>query len=181
VAKLPEILPLIPSREGLAAMLSLDPVDVLAGAFHPQAVSCGLPFTFIPLRSLEAVKRARLKRELWERELSASEAHLVFVFALEAEAAAHQVRARMFAPGLSVAEDPACGSGCAALGGYLGMRDAMADGTLRWTIEQGYEMGRPSLLHVECDKRGGAITGIRVGGHSVMVCEGSISLGTDVC
>ncbi len=172
VAKLPEILPLRATREALAAMLSVEPADVLDAAFHPQAVSCGLPFTFIPLRSLDAVTRARLKTELWERELSATEAHLVFVFALEAEAPAHQVRARMFAPGLSVAEDPACGSGCAALGGYLGMRDATADGTLRWVVEQGYEMGRPSLLHVECDKRGGVITGIRVGGSSVMVCEG---------
>lgn len=176
VAKLPEILPLRPSSETLAAMLSLEPEEVLDGPFHPQAVSCGLPFTYIPLRSLDAVRRARLRPDRWEEALSRSDAHMVFVFALEAEDPAHQVRARMFAPGLSVAEDPACGSGCAALGGYLGMRDATSEGTLRWTIEQGYEMGRPSLLHVECDKRGGAITGIRVGGRSVMVCEGVIRL-----
>ena len=56
------------------------------------------------------------------------------------------------------------------------MRDATADGMLQWTIEQGYEMGRPSLLYVECDKRGGAITGVRVGGSSVLVCEGVIHL-----
>ncbi len=177
VAKLPEILPVLPTREALAAMLSLDPEDLLEeGDVRSQALSCGLPFTFIPLRGLDAVRRARLTKDLWEKALSRSEAHLVFVFAMEAEDACHQVRARMFAPGLSVPEDPACGSGCAALGGYLGMRDATADGTLQWTIEQGYEMGRPSLLHVECDKLGGVITGIRVGGSSVLVCEGVIHL-----
>ncbi len=174
VAKLPEVLPLGPAPRELAAMLSLDPDDVLTGALAPQAVSCGLPFTIIPLRNLEAVKRARFRTDLWERLLAGSEVHLVFVFGLEAEDPTHQVHARMFAPGVSIAEDPACGSGCAALGGYLGMRDPSASGTLRWVVEQGYEMGRPSILHVECDKRDGAITAIRVGGSSVLVCQGEL-------
>ncbi|HEX4934067.1 MAG TPA: PhzF family phenazine biosynthesis protein, partial [Gemmatimonadaceae bacterium] len=131
VAKLPEVLPPAPSVETLAEMLSLGPDDVLGGAFHPQAVSCGLPFTFVPLRDRQAVRRARLRLDLWEAALGQSAAHMVMVFALDAEDRAHQVRARMFAPGASVPEDPATGSACAALGGYLGMRDATATGTLR--------------------------------------------------
>jgi trans-2,3-dihydro-3-hydroxyanthranilate isomerase len=78
----------------------------------------------------------------------------------------------MFGPSVSVAEDPATGSAVAALGGYLAARDPRAEGTLSWTIEQGFEMGRPSLLHVEADKRDGAITAVRVGGASVMMSEG---------
>jgi trans-2,3-dihydro-3-hydroxyanthranilate isomerase len=174
VAKLPEVLPLRPTSSELAAMLSLEPEEVLTGAMAPQPVSCGLPYTVIPLRSLDAVRRARFRTDLWERALAGSDVHLVFVFALEAEDPAHQVHARMFAPGVSIAEDPACGSGCSALGGYLGMRDTTANGTLRWAVEQGYEMGRPSLLNVECEKRDGVITAIRVGGNSVMVCQGEI-------
>jgi trans-2,3-dihydro-3-hydroxyanthranilate isomerase len=77
----------------------------------------------------------------------------------------------MFAPGVGVPEDPATGSACAALGGYLAKRDSR-DGTLRWIVEQGYEMGRPSLLEVEVDRHGGEVTGVRVGGASVLVCEG---------
>ena len=174
VAKLPETLPLRSASRELAAMLSLDPEEVLTGTLAPQPVSCGLFFTVIPLRSLEAVQRARFRTDLWESALAGSEAHLVFVFALEAEDPAHQVHARMFAPGVSIPEDPACGSGCAALGGYLGMRDPSPNGTLRWVVEQGYEIGRPSILHVECDKREGAITAIRVGGSSVLVCQGEL-------
>lgn len=174
VAKLPEVLPPSPPAEVLAPMLSLGTDDLVGGAFHPQAVSCGLPFTFVPLRSRDAVRRAKLRLDLWEGALAASPANMVMVFALDAEDPAHQVRARMFAPGVAVPEDPATGSACAALGGYLGMRDAIADGTLRWIVEQGYEMGRPSLLHVSCDKAKGAITGIRVGGASVLVCSGTI-------
>jgi trans-2,3-dihydro-3-hydroxyanthranilate isomerase len=95
---------------------------------------------------------------------------------MDAEEAGHDVRARMFGPSVNVSEDPATGSACAALGGYLGMRDERRDGMLTWVVEQGYEMGRPSVLHIECDKAGGAVTGVRVGGESVMVCEGQISL-----
>ncbi|MFP5355840.1 MAG: PhzF family phenazine biosynthesis protein [Gemmatimonadota bacterium] len=174
VAKLPEVLPPSPPAEVLAPMLSLGTDDLVGGAFHTQAVSCGLPFTFVPVRTRDAVRRATLRLDLWEGTLAASPANMVMVFALDAEDPAHQVRARMFAPGVAVPEDLATGSACAALGGYLGMRDAAADGTLRWIVEQGYEMGRPSLLHVSCDKAQGAITGIRVGGASVLVCSGTI-------
>jgi trans-2,3-dihydro-3-hydroxyanthranilate isomerase len=37
-------------------------------------------------------------------------------------------------------------------------------------------MGRPSLLDVEVDKRGGAITAVRVGGNSVLVSKGEFFL-----
>ena len=78
----------------------------------------------------------------------------------------------MFAPGIGVPEDPATGSACVALGGYLAARDPRFDGTLRWVVEQGFEMGRPSILEVEADKKAGRITAARVGGQTVLVCEG---------
>ena len=46
----------------------------------------------------------------------------------------------------------------------------------RLVIEQGYEMGRPSLLHVACDKRDGTIAAVRVGGAAVLVSSGTIRL-----
>ncbi len=175
VAKLPEVLPPIPTRESLAPMLSLDVDDLLDGAFHPQAVSCGVPFSFVPVRSRDAVRRAKLRLDRWEELLASHPSNMVMVFALDAEDPAHDVRARMFGPGAGVPEDPATGSACAALGGYLGMRDPRRDGTLRWIAEQGYEMGRPSQLEIETDKAAGAITAVRVGGRSVMMCEGTLT------
>jgi trans-2,3-dihydro-3-hydroxyanthranilate isomerase len=174
VAQLPEVLPPLPERETLARMLSLETRDLMDGDFRPQAVSCGLPFSFVPLRDREAVGRARLRVDAWKDALAHSPAHMVMVFAMDAEHANHDVRARMFAPGASVAEDPATGSACAALGGYLAQRDARRDGTLRWQVEQGYEMGRPSLLEVEVDKAAGATTAVRVGGASVLMTSGSL-------
>lgn len=176
VAKLPEVLPPIPPRESLAPMLSLEVDDLLDGAFHPQAVSCGVPFSFVPVRSRDAVRRAKLRLDRWEELLAPHPFNMVMVFALDAEDPAHDVRARMFGPGAGVPEDPATGSACAALGGYLGMRDPRRDGTLRWIAEQGYEMGRPSQLEIETDKAAGAITAVRVGGRSVMMCEGALEV-----
>jgi trans-2,3-dihydro-3-hydroxyanthranilate isomerase len=176
VARLPEVLPPLPPRARLAAMLSLHADDLLDGEFHPQAVSCGLPFSFIPLRNRDAVRRAKLNVPMWEEILAPLAHHMVMLFAMDPEESGHDVRARMFGPGSGVPEDPATGSACAALGGYLAIRDPRRDGTLHWIVEQGYEMGRPSILEIETDKTAGEITGVRVGGSSVMMCEGRIRL-----
>jgi trans-2,3-dihydro-3-hydroxyanthranilate isomerase len=176
VAKLPETGPTPPSAAVLAEMLSLDPDDILHEVFGPDAVSCGLPFLFVPVVDRLAVARARVRLDVWERVLAGYCTREIFVFAFDPERPGSDIRGRMFAPGLNVPEDPATGSACAALGGYLGMRSAQTDGTLRWVVEQGFEMGRPSMLEVETDKAGGAVTGVRVGGRSVVVCEGTITL-----
>jgi trans-2,3-dihydro-3-hydroxyanthranilate isomerase len=176
VAKLPEVGPALPPNALLAEVLGLEEGDLLTGDSGPEVVSCGVPFTFVPLRSRDAVRRAKLRLDAWERVISRHPGHMLFFFARDAEEPGHDIRARMFGPGVSVAEDPATGSACAALGGYLGSRDPLADGTLRWVVEQGYEMGRPSQVHIETDKRGGQITAVRVGGESVLVCEGTIQV-----
>lgn len=176
VAKLPEIGPPVPTRETLAEMLSLDAKDLLGGHFAPQAVSCGLPFLFVPLKDRDAVKRSRIRVEQWERTLGRAWASMIMVFSRDPEREGSDIRARMYAPGISVPEDPATGSACAALGGYLAARDARQDGTLRWVVEQGFEMGRPSIIQVEVDKKEGHIEAVRVGGASVLMSEGTIEV-----
>jgi trans-2,3-dihydro-3-hydroxyanthranilate isomerase len=175
-AKLPEVGPPPPPRETLAAMLGLAAGDLLDGSTPPQSVSCGTPFLFVPLRDRATVGRARIRGDLWETALAGYVTGKVFLFAMDAEYPGHHVRARMFAPGIGVPEDPATGSACAALAGYLAARVPRQDGTLQWIVEQGFEMGRPSILEVEADKEGGRITASRVGGQTVVVCEGAMEL-----
>jgi trans-2,3-dihydro-3-hydroxyanthranilate isomerase len=177
VAKLPEVGPTPPSAAELAEMLSLAPDDVLAGAEDfPQGFSCGNPFLFIPLRNRDALRRARLRIDIWEEVLLAGWAREVFLMCREPELPGSHLRARMFAADLGIGEDPATGGAVSALGGYLGIRAPERDGTLKWVVEQGFEMGRPSLLHLEVDKKDGEITGVRVGGSSVMVSEGTMEV-----
>jgi trans-2,3-dihydro-3-hydroxyanthranilate isomerase len=149
---------------------------VLSDRLHPQALSCGLPFAFIPLRDRHAVARARLNLERWERLLRGTWADNVFVMSLDGQLPSSDVHARMFGPTVNVPEDPATGSACAALGGYLAMRALDHNGTLRWVVEQGFEMGRPSILDVEADVTDGRITAVRVGGASVLVMEGTLTI-----
>ncbi len=172
VAQLPEVGPPPPAAGDLARVLGLGAADVLDGAVGPQAVSCGVPFLFVPVRDRAALARARVRLDEFERLLRDYWTSKVFLFCDEPELKGSHYRARMFAPTIGVPEDPATGSACVAFGGYLARRDRRADGTLRWVVEQGFEMGRPSLLEVEVDKRGGAITAVRVGGDSVLVSKG---------
>ena len=178
VAKLPEAGPPPPSREVLADVLGLAVEDLLGGDWSPQGFTCGLPFLFVPLRDLAVVERARIRVERWERSLRDAWAPEVFVFARGGERPGTDYHARMFAPGLSVPEDPATGSACAAFAGYLAPRDARheKDGIVRWIVEQGFEMGRPSMLEVEAELAAGKLTAVRVGGASVLVSEGTMSI-----
>ncbi len=171
-AQLPVFGPPPPGKAELARLLSLEVEALAAGPLDPQAVSCGVPFTFIPLRDREALGRARLDVAEWQRLLKDFWAPHVYCLALDPELDGYDLRVRMFAPAMGIVEDPATGAAATALAGYLGSREAQPDGTLRWVVEQGFEMGRPSLLEVEADKRDGEIVAVRVGGKCVMVSEG---------
>jgi len=173
VAMLPRVSKSPVSRETLASMLSLDTNDLLDGDYAPQGVSCGLPFLLVPLRDRKAVARSRLRLEPWEQSLKGKEHEMVMVFAADGERPGSDMHARMYGPSVNVIEDPATGSACACLAGYLAAR-APRDGTLRWVVEQGFEMGRPSIIHIEADKANGNITAVRVGGNTVLVAKGEL-------
>jgi trans-2,3-dihydro-3-hydroxyanthranilate isomerase len=175
VAKLPEVGPPPPGRTHLAEMLSLDPSDILGGMTAPQAISCGFPFLMVPLRDLDAVRRARVRMDQWDSALKAYWAPDVMVFARDPEREG-VMRARVFVPGQGIIEDPATGSAVAALGGYLGMREGAASGNFAYVVEQGFEIKRPSVLELEVDKSGGEISAVRVGGSAVMVSEGMMEI-----
>ncbi len=173
-AKMPELGPPVPSRSMLAKMLGLVTDDIMATSERPQAVSCGLPFLIVPLTSIKAVSHARVNLERWEETLANAWASMIWVYAADPETAERHYRARMFAPGISVPEDPATGSAGVTFAGYLAARARTRTGTLAWTIDQGVEMGRPSRLEIEADKADGAITALRVGGQAVLVSEGTM-------
>lgn len=172
VAQLPVVGPPPPSAADLARCLGLDAADVRTGEWGPEGRSCGTPFLMVPVRDRKALARARPNLDAWNSVLGAYWTNKVFFFCGEPELDGSHYRARMFAPTIGVPEDPATGSACAGFAGYLADRDKRKDGTLRWRVEQGFEMGRPSLLDLEADKKTGAVTGVRVGGNSVLVSKG---------
>lgn len=175
-AKMPEVGPSVPTLNTMAEILSLQASDLVGGAMSPQAVSCGYPFLLVPIKTVDAVTRARIRVDLWEQTLRRSWAPEIFLAARDPERGENHWHARMFAPGINVPEDPATGSAVAAFGGWLAMKEAKADGDFAWTVSQGVEMGRPSLLEVRASKRAGAVTAVQVSGRAVLTGEGRLRL-----
>ena len=161
----------------IADILSLNPEDIRQDDFMPEALSCGIPYLFVPLKDWQSLSRIHFNQELWQKMLADTWASSLYVFSFVNSGKSH-FRARMFAPGLGITEDPATGSAAAAFVGYLARRLSAKSGQWHWRIEQGIEMGRPSLLEIRLEKQADNITTIGVGGASVLVSEGVMEVPT---
>jgi trans-2,3-dihydro-3-hydroxyanthranilate isomerase len=148
-------------RERCAAMLGFQS-DRLVANVPCELLSAGNPMIFVAVDSPATVDRARLDSAVFEQIVKdRSTPTCVFVFA-PTETGAYS---RMFGPQLGVVEDPATGSATGPLALFM-MKYGLArsgDGT-RFVCEQGTQMGRRSLLHVNVHGEMGA-GGIEVGGH----------------
>ena len=163
-----------PDGGRVAAALSLEPADLLDCWF----ASVGLPFCFVHVASRAAVDRACLERSVWRDSIANGWSPHLYFFAgdLGGEARDAKLYARMFAPALGLEEDPATGSGAAALAGTLAARahgDGM-DADVALDIEQGVAMGRPSRIHASATKRAGIVNRVSVAGSSVIVGRGTM-------
>jgi trans-2,3-dihydro-3-hydroxyanthranilate isomerase len=157
-------------RALVSAALSLTPDDIVTTTHPPQVASVGLPFVFVEVRDRDALARARIDMGGFDAIRATGVVPDILFYTRSDDA--FDIRARMFAPFDGVPEDPATGSAAACLGGLLSHYNGAADGTFTWRIAQGVEMGRPSALVAEADKTDGRIVATRVGGHSVLVCDG---------
>ena len=129
-----------------------------------QIGSSGVQFLFVPLSNLKAVRRAHRPAGLGAN---------VYVFAMSGERSGSHVHGRMFDEGLGIGEDPATGGAQGPLGAYIVAHELVqAAPTTRIRVEQGFEIGRPSILDIEVDKAGAAITAVRVGGRCIAMGGG---------
>ena len=173
IPKLPERLGPVPDLGKLAAALSLKTDDIGSVGFVPERWNAGNGFSFVPVKGLEAIARARPDMGRWSEALGPDDPQGVFLFCREVVEKGRSFHARMFAPGLGVLEDPATGSAAAAFAGPLSAAGP-GDGQHAYAIEQGYEMGRASILNLTLNIRGGSLAGAVVGGDAVLVSEGAI-------
>lgn len=179
-------LPLDPAS--VAAIVGLDADDIalhdgLEGraptiSLEPTFASAGLPYLIVPVRSVEAAGRARLD-EAARRRLLGPKPPATFVYLVApCDDPGVDLHVRMFAPEVGVPEDPATGSACAALGGYLAQRLDAGEGEASWRIQQGIEMGRPSILELDVRVEDSRPTRVRVAGECVRVAEAVMEIPT---
>ena len=165
-ARPPETRPVDASRGDLARMLGLP-----EGAIRdtPLWVSTGVEQLVLPIASSELVRAARPDRELLERWGFSATRQEAMAYLWAEDGAEWTVRFFFTLAG-SVLEDPATGSACANLGGWL-----VSTGhplPVRATLRQGDAVGRPSRLHMRVD----ADRAIYVAGDVIELGRGVVSV-----
>ncbi|MEH1097992.1 PhzF family phenazine biosynthesis protein [Micromonospora sp. CPCC 205561] len=154
--------------EPLLEMAGLSADDHVGPA--PRVAGCGLEFPYLPVRP-EAVARARVNAAAAERY------GVEHVSVFSWDAAVQTAHARVFVPGLGVPEDPATGSAALGLGVWLVASGLLpGDGHARYTVHQGVEIGRPSLLACTVTAAGGQAVGATVTGQVMPVARGEITV-----
>jgi trans-2,3-dihydro-3-hydroxyanthranilate isomerase len=169
----------IADRGAAAASLRLPPASVAGTGLPVQTVSCGLPFLFVPLTSRRAVDNAALDADAYDkfRRAASLDELPVFLFSPESAGDKATVYSRMFAPGYGITEDAATGGASGPLGCYLVKNKVVTPEKAGAMLSlQGVKMGRPSYIHIAIGAEGGEITGVRVGGESVVAGEGTLYL-----
>jgi trans-2,3-dihydro-3-hydroxyanthranilate isomerase len=144
-----------------------------AAVLQAWSAGIGIPFCFVQLLDRQAVDATVIDSRICQLHLAHCPQQF-FVFAGD-YADGGTLYARMLAPAMGIAEDPATGSACVALVASLAERSGQPECTL--TIHQGIAMGRASVLHARTlrgDGDGDAAARVRVGGSSVIIAEGSL-------
>lgn len=170
---LPEEVGKAPDRLAVANTLGLDPDEIGCGLYQPAVFSAGVPFYLVPVRNAESLARIRLERRGWEEVYPVGRGS-VYVFTETPGEAGNDFAARMFAPGMGLGEDPATGAAAAALIGLIGRH--ASPGQHEFSLRQGHEMGRPSLIELQLHKDGDQLTHGGIGGHAVQLGEGTLDL-----
>jgi trans-2,3-dihydro-3-hydroxyanthranilate isomerase len=150
-----------------ADLLQLKPQQIKS---IPYIASCGVPYQLVELIDVETVSQSVLDSSVWKRLLGAADVPDLCIYSFSEQSA--DIRMRMFAPSAGIDEDPATGSAAAALVGGLALRSKQVI-PKGWMIEQGQEMGRPSIIgtYVTADNEG--VRSVEVFGNAVLMSKGT--------
>ena len=167
----------IEDRAAAAGLLGLTADDLMEDK-PVQVVATGVPFLFIPVKTLSAIGRIRVRADRWEDLQAPGAPFGMFAFSMETELPGSTVHSRMFAPELGIVEDPATGIASGALGSYLVKYGLVTprDGVASIVSEQGVEMKRPSIIQIRIETAGDQIVDVDVGGTAVYMGSGMLQV-----
>jgi len=143
----------------------------LDARFPVQEVSTGLPFLIVPLNTMDDLRQARVSVPDFALLADRMEAKSVLLFCPQTREEANHLSVRVFAPAYGVPEDPATGSANGCLAAYLVSHRYFGQAEVNVRVEQGHEVGRPSLLFLRAGECGEGIE-VFVGGRSFLVARG---------
>ncbi len=158
--------------ESMARVLGLEASDI-DGRFPIQEVSTGIPFIIVPLRNLGTIRSIVINLKEYQALSPGAENVGILVFCPEAAEKGNDIHVRVFTKFASVPEDPATGSGNGCLSAYLVKNRYFGEPKIDLKAEQGFEMGRPSILYLSAEVKDGKYY-ISVGGKVVLVAKGEL-------
>jgi trans-2,3-dihydro-3-hydroxyanthranilate isomerase len=162
----------LPSPEEAARALSLEATDIGFDNHRIGLFQGGPRFFYVPVKSREALNKAKVIEPHWTRMVSAMGHGNAYIYTRGGDGKDTDFRGRMYAPTDGIPEDPATGSATALFAAQLLRSEGLGDGTHRFRLEQGYEMGRPSDLWLEADVAGAKLISVRVAGQAVQIMSG---------
>ena len=156
--------------EIMARILGLESTEI-DERFPVQEVSTGLPFFIVPLKSIVSLKKAQVDKARYFDFIKDKSAKGILVFCPETHKPQNHLSVRVFVDYYGMPEDPATGSGNGCLAGYLVHYRYFGDEVIDIRSEQGFEIGRPSLLFLKAERTADHIN-VFVGGKSIVVAHG---------
>jgi trans-2,3-dihydro-3-hydroxyanthranilate isomerase len=157
-------------RGRIARILSLRSSDIDPD-FPVQIVSTGVPFVLVPLTSLKAIKAIRVDQAALAKLFDETRTTLIFLFCPETYSKKNHLHARGIGTSDTIPEDPATGSASGCLAAYLVRHRYFGKPRVDVRVEQGYEIGRRSLLYLRAKETPDGID-VNVGGRVQFVAKG---------
>jgi len=175
-------LPRLPARVAslddlgaIAQALGVQESEIGCGPYQPAVFSAGVEFHLVPVRDSSVLARIKLDMSQWTQTFPHGR-NSVYIFTQTPDEPDNDLAARMFAPGMGLAEDPGTGSAAAALIGLLSEHAQIGTGQIDLVLRQGHEMGRPCRITLQLRKDHDVLVHGGIGGHAVIVGEGVLDL-----
>jgi trans-2,3-dihydro-3-hydroxyanthranilate isomerase len=156
--------------ESISSVLNID-ADGIETRFPIEEVSTGFSFIMVPLKKLEAMKKIHIIRDKYFELIRNIPSKGILVFCPDTYSQKNDLNVRVFVDYYGIPEDPATGSGNGSLAGYLVKHRYFGKDHINVRVEQGYEIGRPSLLFLKAEGKEGEIE-VQVGGKVEMIAKG---------
>jgi trans-2,3-dihydro-3-hydroxyanthranilate isomerase len=156
----------------IANMLGIGEVDI-DDRFPIEEVSTGISFVMVPLKNLGSIKDAYLDLRKYNTFFGDKKPEGLLVFCPETLKKENSLHVRVFTKFPNVLEDPATGSGNGCLAAYLVKHRYFGISKIDIRVEQGCEMGRPSLLFLRSEDIEGHID-VNVGGKVIPIARGEL-------
>jgi trans-2,3-dihydro-3-hydroxyanthranilate isomerase len=166
-----------PTDEELAQFLGIAQSELDHKKYSPRLVSCGFPYLVVPVWSYESVRKARFNYAAWSQSIAPqTAAQEILMFAPKSPFPDADFNVRLFGPRIGLHDDPPVGSAMPAFCSYLCSFEHTQKGTHAFSVDRGQANSRRSVIRLEMDNKREESLTVRIGGHAVLVAEGSLDI-----